>query len=77
MTPEIMCPEMIIENEIAQGLMHISIAATYSLALRKTTEAVDWPRINKAITESFGSDTLTWIKTRAWDYLDGRREFGT
>lgn len=66
-TVEIMDPEGVIENEIAQGLSQRQIAATYALAMRKPNcrETVDWARINKAILARWPKG-LERIKKLAW-----------
>jgi hypothetical protein len=67
-TCEIMFPEDVIENEIAQGLTQKQIAQTYALAMRKAncTWTVDWARINKAIIARWSVKGLERIKKLAW-----------
>ncbi len=72
---EIMIPEWVVENEIEQGLSPTDVAQTYALALRKS-DPVDWTRLNTAIIDKWGEKKLIWVKGRAWDYVEGRREFG-
>lgn len=73
---EIMIPEWVIENEIEQGLTPTDVASTYALALRKPAGSVDWTRIHNAISDRWGFSKIMWVKARAWDYVEGRREFG-
>ncbi len=71
-----MIPEWVVENEIERGLTPVDVASTYALALRKTG-SVDWARINKAIEAKWGTAKVRWVKARAWDYVEGRKEFGS
>lgn len=73
---EIMIPEWVVENEIAQGLTPLDVAQTYAQAMRKPAGSVDWARMNRAIEVKWGLKGLRLVKTRAWDYAEGRREFG-
>jgi len=61
---EIACVEMVIENEIAQGLTQRQIAQTYALALRSSWPT-DWRRVNEAIVARWPKG-LERIKTMAW-----------
>ncbi len=33
---------------------------------REKKPAIDWEKVNRAITERWSSSALTWIKTQAW-----------
>lgn len=61
---EIMNPEFVIENEIANGANQKEVARTYALALR-TMDSVDWKRINKAIVGRWPKG-LERVKNLAW-----------
>ena len=73
---EIENPEFVVENEIQNGAEPVDVAMTYSLALRKPRASVDWQRINKAISDKWSKTKLLWVKTRAWEYVNGDRKFG-
>lgn len=64
-TLNLMCADMVIENEIKQGCNQKQIAQTYSLALR-SEESVDWKRINTMIIERWSLAGLERIKKMAW-----------
>lgn len=57
--------ELVIENEIAQGLTQKQIAQTYALALRSTWPT-DWKRVNEAIMKRWSPSGLERIKKMAW-----------
>lgn len=61
---EIMNPEFVIENEIANGANQKEVAKTYALALRKM-DSVDWKRINQAIMDRWPKG-LERVKNLAW-----------
>lgn len=63
----LMCCEMVIENEIKQGLSRKDIALTYAMAMRSEAagRATDWARINAAIKAKWGLSGLDQIKTMA------------
>lgn len=63
-TIEIAEVEMVIENEIAQGLSQRQIAQTYALALRSSWKT-DWKRVNAAILAKWPKG-LERIKKLAW-----------
>lgn len=66
-TIEIACCEMVILNEIAQGLNRRQIAQTYRLALQSSeSETMDWGKVNRAIIERWSVAGLAWIKKQAW-----------
>ena len=48
-TFEIVCPEIVIANEIRQGLSQRQIAEIYAMALMVCSYPVDWQRINNSI----------------------------
>ena len=78
MTFEIVCPESVVESEIAAGLTQLDVAMTYALAMRKSDPGeVDWGRMNKAVRKKWGRTGLAQVKRWAHDYYSGRREFGT
>jgi hypothetical protein len=62
---EIACVELVIENEIKQGLTQKQIAQTYALALRSTWKT-DWKRVNEAIMKRWSFSGLNRIKNMAW-----------
>ena len=64
-TLNLMCADMVIENEIKQGLIQKDIAQTYALALR-SEEFVDWKKINNMIIDRWSITGLERIKKLAW-----------
>ena len=53
-------------NEIAdKGFKQNSIAMTYALALR-SSETIDWAKVNKAIVKRWSISGLNRIKKLAW-----------
>lgn len=61
---EIAAVEMVIENEIKQGLTQKQIAMTYALALRSSWPT-DWKRVNEAIIKRWSFAGLNRIKNLA------------
>lgn len=64
-TVEIMCVEMVIENEISQGCNQTQIAQTYALAL-KSSYPTNWKKANEMIVKRWSPAGLNRIKTLAW-----------
>jgi len=64
-TLNLMCADMVIENEIKRGCTQKQIAQTYALALR-SEEEVDWKQINTLIIERWSISGLERIKQMAW-----------
>lgn len=67
MTMMLMCCEMVIENEIQQGLGQKDIALTYAMTMHSEDNGrdADWKRINQAIIAKWGVRGLSRIKTLA------------
>jgi len=61
---EIACVELVIENEIKQGLSQKQIAQTYALALRSSWPT-DWAKVNAMILDKWPKG-LERIKRLAW-----------
>jgi hypothetical protein len=71
----LMCAEMVIKNEIEQGIPQKGVALTYALAMRSQdagASSPDWKAINDAITAKWGIKGLSRIKSRAWALYEGR-----
>ena len=69
---DLVCCEMVIENELEHGLPLGEIAKTYALAIRSESNRAsrpDWPRINTAIKGRFGAKGLDQVKKIAWRIL--------
>jgi len=64
-TTEIACVEMVIENEIKQGLTQKQIAQTYAMAIRSSWPT-DWAKVNAMIVERWSNAGLERIKKMAW-----------
>lgn len=62
---ELTACELVILNEIKQGLNQKQIAQTYALALR-SSDNVDWKKINDAIIARWSKSGLNRIKEMAW-----------
>lgn len=61
-------------REIADPRMtRDDVALSYAFGLREQ-EAVDWPKVNKAIIERWSRAALTYIKTKAWNLHTAPRE---
>jgi hypothetical protein len=73
-TMEIMVPEMVIENEIAQGLNQSQITQTYAMAIMKPNcdKTVDWPRIHAAIEKRWSKSAVERVKTKAWKLVESK-----
>lgn len=56
--------ELVIENEIAQGLHQKDIAQTYALALQSSWPT-DWPRVNRMIRARWSLSGLKRVKEMA------------
>ena len=70
----LVCSELVIENEIAQGVRQKDVAMTYALALRSEAAGADkpdWKRINQAIIAKWGMKGLSRVKDRAWKLATG------
>jgi len=69
----LMCCEMVIENEIKQGVPRKDVALTYAMTIRSQTAGreTDWRKINAAITARWGTRGLAAVKSRAWKLLNG------
>lgn len=61
---EIACVEVVIENEIKQGLTQKQIAQSYALGLRSSWPT-DWKRVNQAIIARWPVAGLNRIKKLA------------
>lgn len=61
---ELMCVEMVIENEIEQGCNQTQIAQTYALGMRSSWPT-DWKRVNDMIIKRWSKAGLTRIKNLA------------
>ena len=66
----------------AKGVSRRSVAMTYAFGLRQepfdgSTASPAIRDANKAIVARWSPAALAWIKQRAWDYVEGRREFGS
>jgi len=64
-TLNLMCADMVIQNEINQCCTQKQIAQTYALALRSENH-VDWKAINIAIINRWSVSGLERIKQLAW-----------
>ena len=71
---QLMCCEMVIENEIKQDVPRKSVALTYAMAMRSEAAGrpTDWKAINNAIIAKWGARGLTAVKNRAWGIIEGR-----
>jgi hypothetical protein len=59
-------------REIADPwIKRADIAMTYAFGLR-SSEEIDWPKINHAIIDRWSLSALKWIKDRAWKMHEGR-----
>lgn len=69
----LMCCEMVIENEIKQGVARKDVALTYAMAMRSASAGreTDWKKINDAITAKWGVRGLSAVKNRAWKIVNG------
>ncbi len=63
-TFELAHPELVIENEIAQGCTQKQIAQTYRLAMQSSWPT-DWARVNQAILKRWPKG-LQRVKEMAW-----------
>jgi len=64
-TLNLMCADMVIEDEIKQGRTQKQIAQTYALALR-SQEPQNFRRINQVIIDRWSISGLERIKSMAW-----------
>jgi hypothetical protein len=71
---QLMCCEMVIENEIKQGVRRKDVALTYALTMQSEAQGrkADWKRINDAIIAKWGVRGLSAVKNRAWGIAEGR-----
>ncbi len=69
MTPYLVDCTNTLLSEIAAGLTSKQIALTYALAMRSDgarADCPDWPTINRAIIDKWGTPRLKRIKEMAW-----------
>lgn len=72
MHAEMVGVEGAILREIAEPQMkRDDIALTYAFGLR-SSEEIDWPKVNKAIMDRWSLSALKYIKERAWKLHEGR-----
>lgn len=65
MTAEITHTELTIKNEIERKCKQRDIAKTYALGLR-STDKIDWYKVNAAIIARWSKSGLERIKKMAW-----------
>lgn len=66
MTVEMVDVEGTILREIADSQMQrLDVALTYAFGLR-SSETIDWPKVNHAILDRWSLSSLQWIKGQAW-----------
>lgn len=58
------CTETLLGEIADKRIKRKSVAMTYALAMR-SSEAVDWARVNKAIIKRWSISALTYIKELA------------
>lgn len=69
---EMMDIERTLLGEIAEPQMkRADVALTYAYGLR-SSENIDWPKVNGAIVDRWSLSALKWIKERAWALHEGR-----
>lgn len=66
----------------AKNINRRSVAMTYAYGLRQepfdgSTASPKIRAANEAIVARWSPAALAWIKQRAWEYVEGRREFGS
>lgn len=59
------CERMLLEEIADKDMKRRDVAQTYALAL-KSSEKVDWAKVNAAIVARWSVSALAWIKERAW-----------
>lgn len=68
---ELVNPQQIILEEIAEGHTQRSVALTYAFLLRQEPKTADWKKINQAIMRRWkGKKALSRIKEMAWRFCD-------
>lgn len=74
MTIEMYDPEGTLLSELQMpGITQESIAITYCFVIRQLGTKADYTAINTAICAKWkGKSALEKIKTRAWDYFNGK-----
>lgn len=71
----LMCANMVIRNEIAQGLRQKDIALTWAMALHAQYVGgvdVDWTDIKAAIREKWGAKAVDRIGRQGWALFESR-----
>jgi hypothetical protein len=71
----LMCANMVIRNEIAQGLRQKDIAMTWAMALHSQFQGdidVDWADIKAAIREKWGDKAVNRIGKQGWALYESR-----
>lgn len=58
------CTNTILREIAMPEMKRKDVAMTYAFCL-KSSEQIDWVRINKAIVERWSTSGLIWIKTKA------------
>ncbi len=68
---QLMCCEMVIANEIEQGVPLKDVALTYAMAIQSQAAGrqTDWVAINAAIVAKWGARGLSDVKDIAWKII--------
>lgn len=59
------CTRVLLDEIAMPEMKRKDVAKTYALSLR-SSESVDWARVNQAIIDRWSFHALDWIKTQAW-----------
>ena len=59
------CEKLILEEIANPKMKRKDVAQSYAWALR-SSDKIDWAKINRAIMERWSLSALEWIKNRAW-----------
>ena len=59
------CTRVLLDEIAMPEMKRKDVAKTYALAIR-SSEAVDWSRVNRAIIDRWSFHALNWIKEQAW-----------
>lgn len=70
------CEKTLLDEIANKDLKKIDVARTYAMAIKSSeSRLVDWKKVNQAIMDRWGTGSLSWVKTVAWQFVDGKREF--
>lgn len=59
------CERMLLEEIADKRMKRRDVAQTYALAM-KSSETVDWAKVNAAIIARWSKSALLWVKEQAW-----------